>query len=182
MRVGGEGERLFERHRVVDVRYLGAARLLGRFKRDAAPALGTLGRCQREVLFRAAREHRRDAFGTELGRFLDAPFQMVELEDCYEQVHGKRGVGFKLFMQGEDDFAFLDTRDFRAMQEAVGDHVEDLPRLRAQHASEMCGLVAEQRSCGCGVGVGNEAAARHDVFKHSARCVRLLVVREQGQP
>lgn len=148
--------------RFVDVGDVGTAGLLGGFKRDAAPAINSFGCGKGEMLFRAAREYGCDACGTQLGCFFDTPLEMIELEDGEKQMHGKRGIGFELFVQGEEDFAVGGGEDFGAVQKTVGDYVKNLSGLGAEDAREVCGLVAGKR-CGCvGEGVGDEAAARHE--------------------
>ena len=143
---------------------VGAAGLLGGFEGDAAPAFDTLGGGEGEVLLRAAGEDGRDAGDAEFGGLLDGPLEVVELEDGEQQVDGQRGVGLEFLVQGEGDFGVGDGGDLGAVEEAVGDDVEDLAGLGAEDAGEMGGLLAGERGVGgmAGLrrpGVGDQAAA-----------------------
>lgn len=163
--LGGEGGG--ERGGIGDLGNIGAAGLFCGFERDAAPAIYSFGGRLREVLFRAAGEDGRDADYAELGGFLDGPLEVIELEDGEEKMDGKRGVGFELFMQREADFCIGDGGNFGSVQEAVGDDVVDLAGLGAEHAGEVCGLIAGEggvhRTAGGGrPGIGDEAAAHAD--------------------
>ena len=81
-------------------------------------------------------------------------------------MEGEYGVGFELFVEGEADFGFGDVRDFSAVEESVGDDVEDLAGFGTEDAGEVEGLVACEGGGGGvsgvgGVGVGDPAAASH---------------------
>jgi len=77
-------------------------------------------------------------------------------------MHRECGVGFKFFVECEDDFTIRGGDDLGAVQKTVGDYVKNLSGLGAEDSREVCGLVAGER-CGCvGKGVGDEAAARHE--------------------
>ncbi len=107
-----------------------------------------------------------DAGYAEFGGLLDGPFEVVELEDGEEEVEWEGGVGLELFVEGEDDFGFADADDFCAVEEAVGDDVEDLAGLGAEDAGEVESLISGEGSAswmsgGGGVGVGDPAAAGH---------------------
>ena len=134
--------------RVVDVGDVGAAGLLGGFECDAAPAFDAFGGGEGEMFFCAAGEDGRDACGAEFGGLLDAPLEVIELEDGEQQMDGESGVGLEFFVEREDDFAVGDGSNFGAMEEAVGDDVEDLAGLGAEHAGEMRGLIAGERCSG----------------------------------
>ena len=116
------------------------------------------------MLFGAAGEDGGDAGDAELGGLFDAPLEVIELEDGEQQVEGKARVGFELFVEGEVDLgdgAGADGGDFGAMDEAVGDDVEDLAGFGAEDAGEMVGLVAGEGGGAIGPGIGDEAAAGH---------------------
>ena len=113
------------------------------------------------MFFSAACEDGCDARGAELGGFLDAPLEVIELDDGEEQMHRKRCIGFELFVESEDDFAIGDGEDFGAVQKAVRNYVENLSGLCTEDAREVCGLVADEGGGGIGEGVGDEAAACH---------------------
>jgi hypothetical protein len=63
---GSEGKR------VVHLRQIAAARLLGGFERDATPALNTFGGGLREMLFGAAGEHGSDAGSAKFGGLFES--------------------------------------------------------------------------------------------------------------
>lgn len=86
---------------------------------------------------------------------------MVELEDSEEEVEREGGVGFELFVEGEEDSLVGDAGDFGTMEEAVGDDVVDLAGFSAENASEVGGLVASEGCGGGGPGVGDPTAASH---------------------
>ena len=151
----------FELSGVGDFGDVGAAGLLGGFEGDAAPAFYTFRGGLGEVLFGAAGEDGGDASDAELGGLLDGPLHVVELEDGEEEMQGKGGVGLELFVEGEEDCVFADGGDFSAVEEAVGDDVEDLAGLGAEDACEVNGLVAGEGSGGGGPGVGDPATAGH---------------------
>lgn len=160
---GDELKRGFEFKRMVDLGNVAAARLLRGFKNDAPPTFDALCGGLSEMLFSAAREHRRHARGAEFGRLLDAPLQAVEFEDGEQQMDGKSGFGFEFFVQREDDFVVGDGENFRAMEESVGHDVENLSGLGAQDAGEMRGLIAAERCCVLVRCVGNPTATSHAV-------------------
>ena len=178
---GGAGfavEGGFELDGVGDLGDVGAAGLLGGFEGDATPALGSLWRGEGEVFFGAAGEDGGDAGYAEFGGLFDGPLEVVELEDGEEEVEGKGGVGFELFVEGEVDLRFGDGRDFGSVEEAVGDDVVDLAGLGAQNAAEVGGLVAGEGGgggsggCGGGPGVGDPAAAGHGSYGFMGLLVR----------
>ncbi len=118
------------------------------------------------MLLGAAGEDGRDAGDAEFGGFLDGPLEVIELEDGEQEVDGEGCVGFQLFVEGEADFGVRYRGDFGAVEEAVGDDVEELAGLGAQDASEMGRLFAGEGGVGgmAGLrrpGVGDEAAASH---------------------
>ena len=86
-------------------------------------------------------------------------------------------------MEREGDLIFANADHFRTMEKAAGNDIENLARLRAQHAGEVRGLIADERggSSLCIPGVGDPAAARHGlslaasrrVSKSSRGCVRI---------
>ena len=76
-------------------------------------------------------------------------------------MEGEGGVGFELFVEGEEDFGFGDGGDLGTVKEAVGDDVEDLAGLGAEDAGEVEGLVAGEGCGSWGAGVGDPAAASH---------------------
>ena len=168
---GFAGECGGERGGIGDFGDVGAAGLLGGFEGDAAPAFGSLGGGEGEVLLGAAGEDGRDAGDAQFGGLFDGPLEVVELEDGEEKVDGEGCVGFQLFVEGEEDFGVLliaargaDFGDFGAVEEAVGDDVEELAGLGAEDAGEVDGLLAGEGGVGGmaglrGPGVGDEAAA-----------------------
>ena len=163
---GGAGfavEGGFELDGVGDLGDVGAAGLLGSFEGDAAPALGSLWSGEGEVFFGAAGEDGGDAGYAEFGGFFDGPLEVVELEDGEEEVEGKGGVGFELFVEGEEDLIFRDGGDLGAVEEAAGYDVEDLAGFGAEDAGEVGGLVAGEGSGGGGPTVGDPATAGHEV-------------------
>ena len=120
------------------------------------------------MLLGAAGEDGRDAGDAEFGGLLDGPLEVVELEDGEQEMDGQRGVGFEFFVEGEEDFLVGDGGDLGAVEEAVGDDVEDLAGLGAQDAGEVGGLLAGERGvggvAGCGrPGVGDEAASHRQL-------------------
>jgi hypothetical protein len=134
--------------------------LLGGFEGDAAPAFGAFGGGEGEMLFGAAGEDGRDAGDAEFGGLFDGPLEVVELEDGEEQMDGQGGVGFELFVEGEVDFASLgDGGDLGAVEEAVGDDVEDLAGLGAEDAGEVDGLLAGEGGVGGVAGWGDQVSA-----------------------
>jgi len=157
------GEDGFEGGGVSDLRDGGSARLFRGFKGDATPAFGSFAGGLREVFFGAAGEDGGDAVDAELGGFFDGPLKVVELEDGEQEMEGKGGVGFELFMEGEGDAVGSDGGDLGAVKEAAGDEVEGLAGLGTEDAGEVGGLVAGEVG-GVAVtvpGVGDEAAAGH---------------------
>ncbi len=69
---------------------------LRRLMRDAPPSLHAFARSLRQMLLRAARDHRSDRCHSQLRRFLDAPLHVVELENGNDQRDGQRGIGLDL--------------------------------------------------------------------------------------
>jgi hypothetical protein len=59
---------------------------------------------------------------------------VVELEDGEEEVEGKGGAGFELFVEGEVDLLLAYGGDLGAVEEAVGDDVVDLAGGGAEDA------------------------------------------------
>ncbi len=94
------------------------------------------------MFFGAAGEDGSDAGDAEFGGLLDGPLEVVELEDGEQQMEWEGGVGFEFFVKGEEDFVVGDAGDFGAVEEAVGDDVEDLAGFGAEDAGEVGGLVA----------------------------------------
>jgi hypothetical protein len=158
-------EGLLEWERVGDVGNVGAAGLLGGFEGDATPAFGSLEGGVAEMLFGAAGEDGGDAGDAELGGLFDGPLHGIELEDAEEEMEGKSGAGFELFVEGEVDFLFAYVGDLGAVEEAVGDDVVDLAGLGSENAREVGGLLSDEDGVR-GVaglrreGIGDEAAAR----------------------
>ncbi len=158
----------FEVAGVGDLGDVGAARLFGGFQCDAAPAFGSLGGGEGEVFFGAAGEDGGDVGDAEFGGFLYGPFEVIEFEDGQEQVYWECGVGFQFFVEDEANFLIGNGGDFGAVEEAVGDYVEDLAGFGAKDASEVKGLIASKgggggTSGGGEEGVGDEAAASHRI-------------------
>ena len=159
--LGGEG--CLQGGGVGDVRDGGATGLLGGLEGDASPAVDTFDRGEGEVLFGAPGEDGDDAVDAEFGGLFDGPLKVIELEDGEQQMEGKAGVGFELFVQGEVDAIGGDGGDLGTVQEAADDEVVDLSGLGAEDAGEVGGLIAGE-SGGVPVaikGVGDEAASRH---------------------
>ena len=134
---------------------VGAAGLLGGFEGDATPAFSPLRGGEGEVLLGAAGEDGCDAGDAQLGGFFDGPLEAVELEDGEQEVDGEGCVSFQLFVEGEEDFGLLviagggaDFGDFGAVEEAVGNDVEELAGLGAEDVSEMDGLLAGEGGVG----------------------------------
>jgi hypothetical protein len=73
--------RIFQQRSLFDDDGVGAARLLGGFAGDAAPAFDARRGRLREMLLCAPRDHRNDALDSQLSGFLDGPLHPVELED-----------------------------------------------------------------------------------------------------
>jgi hypothetical protein len=144
-----------------DLGDVGAAGLLGGFEGDATPAFDAFGGGLGEVFFGAAGEDGGDAGDAEFGGLLDGPLHVVELEDGQEEMEGKGGVGFELFVEGEEDLGFGDAGDFSAVEEAVGDDVVDLAGFGTEDAGEVDGLVAGEGCGGGGAGVGDPTTAGH---------------------
>jgi hypothetical protein len=161
-------ESLLEWERVGDFRYVGAAGLLGGFEDDATPAFGSFEGCVAEMLFGAAGEDGSDATDAEFGGLFDGPLHGIELEDAEEEMEGKSGAGFELFVEGEVDFLFAYVGDLGAVEEAVGDDVVDLAGGGAEDACEVSSLVAGEGGGGGGPGVGDEAATSHE-FEFNGR-------------
>jgi len=114
------------------------------------------------VLLCAAREDGCDASGAEFGGLLDAPLEMIELEDGKQEMDWECGVGFELFVKLEDNLAVGDSEHFGPVQKAVRNYIKYLSGLCAKDASEVCGLVAGERCGGVGEGVCDETTARHE--------------------
>src|ERR1700733_13769498 len=72
------------------------------------------------------------------------------------------GVGFELFVEGEENFGLGDAEDLGAVEEAVGDDVVDLAGFGAEDAGEGSGLVAGEGCGGGGPTVGDPATAGHE--------------------
>jgi hypothetical protein len=111
---------------------------------------------------------------------------VVELEDGEQEVDGEGRGGLQLFVEGEEDLGVLivaagaEFGDFGAMEEAVGDDVEDLAGLGAQDAGEMGCLFACEGGVGGMAGlrrpcVGDEAAA------HKGGCWLLVAARTEAK-
>ena len=115
-----------------------------------------------EVLLGAAGEDGRDAGDAELGGLLDGPLEVIELEDGEQQMDGEGCVGFEFFVEGEGDFGVGYGGDLGAVEEAVGDDVEDLAGLGAEDAGEMRGLLAGEG------GVGGVAGLRETRCRRSS--------------
>ena len=134
--------------------------MLGGFKSYAAPAFGAFGGGEAEVLLGAAGEDGGDPGYAELGGFFDGPLEVIEFEDGEQEVDGQGGVGFEFFMEDEADFGLGDGGDLGAVEEAVGDHVEDLAGLRAEDAGEVRGLLASEGGGGGVAGLGRPGVGR----------------------
>ena len=113
------------------------------------------------MLFGAAGEDGGDAGDAEFGGLFDGPLHVIELEDGEEEMERKGGVGGELFVEGEVDLIFGDVGDLGAVEETVGDDVEDLAGGGAEDSGEMKGLVSGEGGGGGGPGVGDEAATGH---------------------
>lgn len=106
------------------------------------------------MLFGAPGEDRGDAGYAQFGGLFDGPFEVIELEDGKQQVDGERGLRFEFFVQGEPDFGVLiaacgaNFGDFGAMEEAVGDQIEDLAGLGAEDTGQVVGLLANEGGVG----------------------------------
>jgi len=131
--------------------------LFGGFEGDAPPSFGSFGGGEAKVFFGAAGENGRDFRHPQFRGFFYAPLEVVELEDGEQEMDRQGGVGFELFVQGEEDFGFRYGGDLSAVQEAVGDDVEDLARLGAEDAGEVLGLLAGKGGVGGVAGGGGES-------------------------
>jgi hypothetical protein len=89
---------------------------------------------------------------------------VIELEDGQQQVERKGGVGFELFVKGEENFFVGDAGDFGAVEEASSDYIEDLAGLGAEDAGEMGSLVSGEGGSGLGPGVGDPASSGHGLI------------------
>jgi hypothetical protein len=79
---------------------------------------------------------------------------------------GEGRVGLEFLVQGEEDFVIGYGDDFGAVEEAVGDDIEDLAGLGAEDAGEVVGLLADEGGLSGVAGlrgprVGDPAAAGH---------------------
>ena len=115
------------------------------------------------MFFGAVGEDGCDLRDAEFGGFFDSPLHVVELEDGKEEMKGKSCVGLEFFVEGEEDFLFVDADDFGSVEEAVGDDVVDLAGSGAEDSGEVDGLVAGEGGGGGGGGVGDEAATGHGI-------------------
>jgi len=73
---------------------------------------------------------------------------VIELIDGHEEMDRESGPSFHLFMQGEDDLIFADSGDLGTVEKSSGDDIKNLPRLGSKDASEVLGLVPNERRRG----------------------------------
>ena len=171
-------------HSLVNLWHAQPPRLFAGLFDNSPPPLYPFPGARKEAMLAALRIHRHNARDAQFGRFLNRPFEAVELDQRQiERDRGWLGSGGDLFDHAELHQFLPRCPDGREPHAVVIADLELLPRFHAEHARQVLGVLAPYLSLPVADLFDKESAACHVQLRYRmiARLRGILVEKHPNQ-